>query len=139
MYPSKEHTMAKMGRPPVDICWKTVNKLCKIQATLEEIAGWFDCSVDTIEKHVKDRYDMTFTEYHKKKSSKGKASLRRQLFRTAMSKDKGAVTAMIWLSKQYLGMKDRFEETNDDREPFIIETSKGEVALGIRAKRLKVE
>ena len=126
-----------MGRPPIQIDWEKFDKLCFIQCTLEEIAGFFDCSVDTIERKVTDEKGCTFAEYHKVKAAGGKASLRRRLYSIAHSDTaKGSVTACIWLSKQYLGMKERIDESYDDVQPFIIETSKGTTKLGIRkAKR----
>jgi hypothetical protein len=44
---------------------------------------------------------------------------------------------MIWLSKNYLGMVDKIEKENEGHEPFIIETTNGEITLGIRKKEVK--
>ena len=45
--------MAKMGRPRIEIDKEEFEKLCDIQCTLTEIAGWFRCSPDTIENWCK--------------------------------------------------------------------------------------
>lgn len=96
--------MAKMGRPEIPIDKKDFEKLCAMQCTLVEIAGFFDCSEDTIENWCKKNYDgLTFSEVFKKKSAKGKISVRRNQFRAA---DAGNVSMLIWLGKQYLGQKD---------------------------------
>lgn len=131
----KPRMSSVMGRPSIPIDWEKFDKLCFIQCTLEEIAGFFDCSVDTIERAVKDEKRCTFADYHKTKAAGGKASLRRRLYSIAHSENKGNVAVAIWLSKQYLGMKERIEETYDDVQPFIIETSKGTTTLGIKKAR----
>lgn len=94
--------MAKMGRPKIEIDKTLFEKLCKMQCTLIEIAGVFDCSEDTIENWCKATYNTTFSDIYKSKSAHGKASLRRTQFKLAEHN-----TAMaIWLGKQYLGQKE---------------------------------
>lgn len=99
--------MATMGRPRIEIDWNEFDKLCGLQCSLEEIAGWFNCSVDTIENRVKEVHGITFSEYFKQKRSSGKISLRRKQYETAMS---GNVSMLIWLGKQYLNQKDKIEQ-----------------------------
>ncbi len=96
-----------MGRPRIEIDWKELDKLCGLQCSLEEIAGWFNCSIDTIEARIKETHGMTFPEYFSQKRSGGKISLRRKQYETAMS---GNVTMLIWLGKQYLNQKDKIEQ-----------------------------
>ena len=96
------------GRPKKEIDKKIFENLCGLQCTLEEIAGVFDCSPDTIERWCKREYKQTFAEVYKKHSAKGKTSLRRTQFKLA---EKSAAMA-IWLGKQWLGQK----ETNDTDE-----------------------
>ncbi len=97
----------KGGRPPVEIDWDEFDKLCLIQCTLSEIASWFNCSEDTIERHVKKEKEIGFAEYFQQKKGIGKMSLRRKMYQSAM-KD-GNTTMQIWLSKQYLGFADKKE------------------------------
>lgn len=98
-----------MGRPQKEIDKKIFENLCGLQCTLEEIAGVFDCSVDTIERWCKREYGETFAETYKKHSAKGKTSLRRIQFRLA---EKSAAMA-IFLGKNYLGQKDNIIETDE--------------------------
>jgi hypothetical protein len=95
--------MKKGGRPTLEIDWSIFDKLCGLQCTLSELAGFFDCSEDTIERAVKREKKVGFADYYKKKSSQGKISLRRNQFRLA---EKNATMA-IWLGKQYLGQSDK--------------------------------
>ena len=104
--------MAKMGRPRIEIDKKQFENLCGMQCTLVEIAGFFDCSDDTIENWCKREYGETFSEVYKRKSVSGKISLRRQQFQAANA---GNVSMLIWLGKQYLGQKEQVEQTIDAR------------------------
>ena len=97
------------GRPRKEIDNKIFENLCGLQCTLEEIAGVFDCSVDTIERWCKREYGETFAEVYKKHSAKGKTSLRRIQFKLA---EKSAAMA-IFLGKNYLGQKDSIIETDE--------------------------
>ena len=95
----------KMGRPEIKIKKEDFEKLCALQCTEEEIAGFYDCSVDTINNWCKKTYNETFSETYKKKSAKGKMSLRRYQFKLA---ERNASMA-IFLGKQYLGQRDIIE------------------------------
>jgi hypothetical protein len=97
--------MAIKGRPPILIDWVEFDKLCAIQATLEEIAGWFQCSVDTIENKVKEEKGMLFSEYYAQKRSTGKISLRRAQHNMALKNP----TMAIWLGKNWLDQSDKNE------------------------------
>ena len=97
--------MAKTGRPKIQIDQKEFDKLCSMQCSIEEIADWFDCSVDTIERWCKRTYKQTFAEVFKVKRGKGKIALRRAQFELARKYPAMA----IFLGKQYLGQKDKFD------------------------------
>ena len=100
----------KRGRPKKEIDKDQFQKLCGIQCTLAEIAGFFDCSEDTIERWCKETYKQNFAEAFKIYSASGKISLRRMQFKLA---EKSAAMA-IFLGKNYLNQKDILEEVNND-------------------------
>lgn len=75
-----------------------------MQCTAVEIAGFFNCSVDTIERWCDRTYKMGFADCFKKFSAPGKISLRRKQYHVAMN---GNVSMLIFLGKQYLGQSDR--------------------------------
>lgn len=87
-----------MGRPRKEIDLEQFKKLCGLQCTLAEIAGWFDCSEDTIENWCKRELKCSFSDAHKKFGAAGLMSLRRNQFRLS---EKNANMA-IWLGKVYL-------------------------------------
>ena len=102
--------MAKMGRPKKEISKEQFEKLCGLQCTLEEIAGFFNCSADTIERFAKSTYNKTFAETYKEYSAQGKISLRRYQFKLA---EKSAAMA-IFLGKNMLGQTDKQEITTSN-------------------------
>lgn len=107
--------MGDVGRPRIEIDKKQFEDLCGMNCTLEEIAGWFRCSEDTIELFCKREYEERFTDVYKKFSVKGKISLRRILLRQAETKPAVA----IFLAKNLLGMTDKFETSltsNDENK-----------------------
>lgn len=94
-----------MARPRIEIDSEQFKKLCAIQCTEEEIASWFKCSVDTIERFCKREYKLSFAESFKMFSADGKISLRRTQFKMAEHN----CSMAIWLGKQYLGQKEQQE------------------------------
>ena len=96
-----------MGRPPKEIRERDFKNLCALHCTEEEIAAFFECSVDTINNWCKKNFDMTFSESFKVFSAAGKISLRRAQFKIA---EKSAAMA-IFLGKQHLGQTDKIEQT----------------------------
>jgi len=100
----------KRGRPLIQLDWDVFERLCGIQCTLEEIADFFRCSSDTIERSVKRHYGQDFAEIFRQKRGNGKISLRRKIYELAV---KGDRTLLIWASKQYLGMSDKVEQKQE--------------------------
>lgn len=99
-----------MARPKKEINKDNFEKLCGMQCTLVEIAGFFDCCEDTIENWCKRTYQESFSDTYKKKSAAGKISLRRTQMRLAESSPAMA----IFLGKQYLGQRDNVVVSNDE-------------------------
>lgn len=96
----------KTGRKQIEIDQKEFEKLCGLFCTLEEIAGWFDCSADTIERWCKRTYNERFAEIIKSKAGRTKASLRRKQIELALTGDK---VMLIWLGKQHLDQRDKHD------------------------------
>lgn len=97
------------GRPRKEIDRKEFEKLCGLQCTVEEIAAWFDCSVDTIERWCEREYERKFAEVFAEKRSYGRISLRRTQWQLA---EKNASMA-IFLGKNYLGQRDAVDMSVD--------------------------
>lgn len=95
------------GRPRIQIDEKQFRNLCALQCTEEEMAGFFECSIDTINNWCKQTFGETFSDTYKKFSQAGKMSLRRYQFKLA---EKNTAMA-IFLGKNWLGQTDRQETT----------------------------
>lgn len=93
------------GRPRKEIDKTNFEKLCGLFCTLDEIAGFFDCSEDTIERWCKREYKQSFAEISAKKRGLGKISLRRSGLELA----KKNAAVHIFYCKNYLGMTDKQE------------------------------
>lgn len=98
------------GRPKIQIDNEQFKKLCELQCTKEEIAGFFNCHEDTIENYCKKEYGECFSQVFKKLSFSGKMSLRRYQFELA----KHNASMAIFLGKQYLGQKDIVDEKDEE-------------------------
>lgn len=96
-----------MARPRIEIDEENFRKLCGLQCTLTEIASFFGCSEDTIERWCKRELKMNFAEAFKKYSASGKISLRRWQFKMAEHN----VSMAIFLGKNWLGQTDKVEQT----------------------------
>ena len=89
-----------MARPEAKIDLVELEKLCNIQCTDEEVAGFFGVSTRTIERR---RLQPRFAEIMDRARAKGRVSVRRNLFRMAANNN---VAAAIFLAKNLLGYKD---------------------------------
>lgn len=104
-----------MARPRINIDKDTFEKLCALQCTEEEIAGFFNCSVDTVERWCDREFGVHFADIYKIKRQSGLISLRRAQFKLA---EKNPAVA-IWLGKQYLNQSERVvvASRNEEADP----------------------
>ena len=102
----------KTGRPRKEVDFATIDKLCSLHCTSDEIVAYMnmqdnEVSHDTIARRIKEEYGMTFAEYiDQKHKATAKPSLRRMQWKAA---EAGNTSMLIWLGKQYLSQKDKQE------------------------------
>jgi hypothetical protein len=108
--PNKSDTAGqkKRGRPPIEINMQMVETLASIQCTDEEIAAALRVSVDTIARRKQQMPE--FAEALQTGKALGRMSLRRLQWQAAKG---GSVPMMIWLGKQLLGQRDRWDEPTE--------------------------
>ena len=95
-----------MARPKkYHIDTKQLQKLAKCGCTNKEMADFFGCSADLLEK--------SYSEYLTKGRAEQKMRLRQLQWKSA---EKGNVSMLIFLGKNILGQQDRLEE-NQLEEP----------------------
>ena len=106
------------GRPRIIVDIEILKNLASIGCPDYEIASVLNVSARTLNRNYAEIVDQ-FRE-------KGKASLRKKMWDKAVKKDNTMM--QIWLSKNYLGMKDRTQtETITEPLPLIIEAKAEEV------------
>lgn len=86
-----------------------------MQCTLAEIAGFFDCTEDTIQNWCKREYKKTFSVVYKTMSAGGKISLRRNAFRMAENHP----GMCIFLLKNYCGLTDQPADTSGQNNELL--------------------
>ena len=97
-----------MARPHKHIDWELVDKLAQIQATGQEIADFLGLDYETLDSACKRVYKLGFPDYYRQKTGRGKISLRRSQWQLA-TEEKNP-TMLIWLGKNHLGQRDKFED-----------------------------
>ena len=109
-----------MGRPNKKVDEKVIANLSQIGCTQEEIGSVVGISARTLQRR--------FSDLVEENKNIGKASLRKRMWASAL---KGNPNMMIWLSKNYLGMKDRtVQETVVEPLPLIIDAKAEEIEDG---------
>lgn len=103
----------KTGRPKKEFDEKVFKSLCLIQCTQEEICMVMETTTKTLNAWCRRTFHEDFLQAYKRFSVDGKMSLRRAMFEKA-TKHGGNTTMMIWLSKQYLGMRDTVQVDQTD-------------------------
>lgn len=132
-----------MGRKETKIDQEEFEKLCEIQCTSSEIAHYFRCTRDTIEKWVQNHYfdehgnKMTFKEVSEIFRGVGKISLRRAIWREAI--DNRVPSLLIWKAKQHLGESDNPNATEAEMPVinFNVNRRSTEAAKHLEAQAIK--
>jgi hypothetical protein len=97
------------GRNPTkysDDWWNIAENMAHIQCTRDEICGCLDIDDQTMSVKIQEKYGFDFSTWRLKYGANGKMSLRRRLYEMAMNPKWDNTQAAIWLSKNYLGMKE---------------------------------
>ncbi len=107
-----------VARPRKEIDQAEFEKLCALQCTKAEIAGFFNLSEDTVERWCKRTYKESFAVVFANKRCDDKISLRRSQFRLAEKDSRMA----RWLGKQYLEQKEPIDEKRLEIELLKLES-----------------
>ncbi len=99
--------MGKRGPQAKDFNWDEVGKLAQFQCTQEEVAWFYEVSVDTLERACKRQKGLKLAEFLTQNRMKGRSKLRVKQMQVALA---GNVPMLIFLGKQYLGQSDKVEQ-----------------------------
>ena len=109
------------GRPKIIVDIEILKNLASIGCPDYEIASVLNVSARTLKRN--------YAEIIEQYKEKGKASLRKKMWDKAVKKDN--TNMQIWLSKNYLGMKDRTQtETIQEPLPLIIDAKAEDIEDG---------
>lgn len=115
--------MAKRGPKTIQVDWQRVDDMAMCQVNAEHISFLLGVSVNTLSRACKRDHDMKFGDYIDQKRCIGREALRKKMYDTAMAGDR---VMMIWLSKQYLGMAEKTDQTTKvSINPLIVEDDDG--------------
>jgi len=118
--------MAKTGRPRISINWDQFDQLVSFQCTQEEIAAFFKCSVDTIDRALQHERGESFADVWSKRRLYGKIRLRKAQFDIVEKCGPGSATMAIWLDKKIMP-EENPEKTYD---PSLITQSVIDIGIG---------
>ena len=102
--PTIQSEVKKVGRPKLDIDPEQVTRLARLHCTMNEMASFFGCHIDTLRDNFSNEID--------KGRSEGNISLRRKQWQMAV--EKGNVVMLIWLGKQMLGQRNEIIESDNN-------------------------
>lgn len=102
-----------MARPEKKIDWELVDNLLRADCDGTQIAEFFCMHPNTLYRRVEEQYSMSFSDYQQAKKMEGNAMLLDKQFEVAMTGDR---TMMIWLGKQRLGQKEKFDHTSNNKD-----------------------
>lgn len=103
--------MGARGPEPVQLNREEFLKLVSMQCTQEEIASWFNISVDTLDRWCLREMGEKLAEFWDKRKFTGKVRVRKAQFAIMEAGGSGAATMAIFLGKALLGQRDTPPDT----------------------------
>jgi hypothetical protein len=94
----------KTGRPVKTIDLKQLKQLMELYPSLEESAGWFDCSPDTITRTIETNFNMTFAEFRRVHTGRTRLNIKRVALKKALE---GNDKLLIYLLRTMTNLDDR--------------------------------
>lgn len=91
----------------IEIDWKELDALLQFKVTKRFVCDYIRISEDTLERRIKDRWKMTFSEYHDMKMARTGLKLQQKAIEMALKGDK---TMLIFALKNMAKWSDKIEE-----------------------------
>lgn len=101
-----------------DFNWQVLDAILELNAKQRFCAEKLNVSEDTIERRIREEYNMTFAEYRDKRRD----NVRIKLVETALDKAlTGNITMLIFCLKNYCGWSDNPKEFNESNIKILYE------------------
>ena len=109
-----------MARPKINIDDNQLRNLCRYKPRLKDVADFFECSEDTIERYIKKNFKKTFAEFRDQNMVHTRFSIIQTAIDEAVNKRK--IPMIIFCLKNLCGWKDKIEHSGDQENPIVPET-----------------
>lgn len=106
------------GRPSIEIDFKFLERICEYPLKKRQVAHIMGICDDTLEKKVREKYGITFSDFLAQKGGKRRFTLIETMYEVATQHKN--VGMLIYLSKNWLQMSDMPEPDDDSNEDEII-------------------
>jgi hypothetical protein len=94
------------GRPALDFDWPVLDAMLQFKVTKKFCADYLGVSEDTIDRRIKDKHNMKFSDYHELKMSRTGLKLQQKAIEMAL---KGNTTMMIFSLKNLAKWSDNVD------------------------------
>ena len=98
-----------MSKPEKNIDFEDIQKILAFYPTLDEVASWFHCSPDTIERRVKEAWGCTFKEMRELGAGKTRLLLKRKAVSKALEEDNEKM--LVYCLRTMTDLDDRKDTT----------------------------
>ena len=92
-----------------DSKWKELDALLQFKVTLAFVCDYLGVSRETVMRRIKEKFDMTFGEYHELKMQRTATKLQQKAIEMALA---GNTTMMIFALKNLAKWSDKIESTS---------------------------
>jgi hypothetical protein len=100
----KKRKRRKIGRPKIAVNKANLLRLSKLQCTMEELAAFFEVSLDTMKRRLKEP---ELREIWDRGKALGMLSIRRRQFQLMLLPNSAGVQMTVHLSKFHLGQTEK--------------------------------
>ena len=97
-----------MPNPKIELDWKELNALLQFKVNLPFVCEYLGVSRETVMRRIKEKYGMTFGEYHELRISRTATKLQQKAIEMALGGDR---TMLIFSLKNLAKWSDKMENT----------------------------
>lgn len=105
------------SHPIINIDLAQLEALMRMKPTLADTAAFFKCSERTIERYIRDNFDLTFVEFRHQNMVHTRLALIREALKQAQN---GNTALLIFCLKNVCGWTDKLEVNNDALQSFTL-------------------
>ena len=97
-----------MPQPRVEFNWDKLDALMQFKVTKQFVAAYLGVSEDTVDRRIREKYDMTFTEYGRLRMQRTAVKLQQKAIEMALTGKNNSV--MIFALKNLANWTDKIEQ-----------------------------